>query len=67
MYKHNRDRLTYFSGCRVSKLNFRMGTMCLLVPKVRPNILGDKEEMERGSVAEAGTVGLSKRGIDTED
>jgi len=34
-YKHSKDRVTYFSGYRVRKLNFRVGTLSFLVPKVR--------------------------------
>lgn len=34
-YKHSKDRVTYFSGYRVRKHNFRVGTLNFLVPKVR--------------------------------
>ncbi len=34
-HKHSKERLTYFSGYRVMKLNSRVGTIYLLVPEVR--------------------------------
>ena len=34
-HKHSSERVTYFSGYRVRKLNFRVGTIYLLVPKMR--------------------------------
>jgi putative transposase len=33
--KHSRERKTYFSGTRVRRFDTRLGTMYLVVPKVR--------------------------------
>jgi putative transposase len=33
--KHSRERKTYFSGYRVRKLHSRLGTVYLVIPKVR--------------------------------
>ena len=33
--KHSRQRRTYFSGVRIRKLHTRVGTLYLVIPKVR--------------------------------
>ena len=34
-HKHSKERVTYFSGYRMRKLNSGMGTMYFLVPEVK--------------------------------
>jgi len=70
--KHSKDRVTYFSGYRVRKLNSRVGTLYLLVPKVRkggyiPFFIAERKRSEAalmGLVQEAFINGVSTRKIE---
>ncbi len=51
--KHSLERTTYFSGARARRVDIRMGTVYLLVPKVRkggyvPFFVSDRRRSERG-------------------
>lgn len=70
--KHSKLRKTYFSGYRVRKLNTRLGTMYLVVPKVReggyvPFFVTERKRSEvalLGLVQEAFINGVSTRKIE---
>ena len=66
--KHSKERVTHFSGYRVRKLYSRVGTLYLMVSKVRkggyiPFFLADR----KGGLNEPGPGGLYQRGLDAED
>ena len=71
-HKHSKERVTYFSGYRVRKLNSRVGTMYLLVPKVRkggyiPFFVTERKRSEAALlslVQEAFINGVSTRKIE---
>lgn len=71
-HKHSKERLTYFSGYRVRKLNSRVGTIYLLVPKVRkggyiPFFVTERKRSEAALlslVQEAFINGVSTRKIE---
>ncbi|MBC7362413.1 MAG: transposase [Candidatus Aminicenantes bacterium] len=70
--KHSLERKTYFSGYRVRKLNSRVGTLYLMVPKVRkggyiPFFLSERKRSEvalMSLVEEAFINGVSRRKIE---
>ena len=67
--KHSSDRATYFSGTRVRRFDTRLGTMYLLVPKLRqggyvPFFVTEKKRSEQALmqvVQEAFINGVSTR------
>ena len=71
-HKHSKERVTYFSGYRVRELNSRVGTMYLLVPKVRtggyiPFFVTERKRSEAALlslVQEAFINGVSMRKIE---
>jgi len=71
-HKHSKERVTYFSGYRVRKLNSRVGTIYLLVPKVRkggyiPFFVTERKRSEAALlslVQEAFINGVSTRKIE---
>jgi len=70
--KHSKERVTHFSGYRVRKLNSRVGTLYLMVPKVRkggyiPFFLTERKRSEvalMSLVQEAFISGVSTRKIE---
>lgn len=70
--KHLRDRATYFSGTRVRRMDTRMGTVYLVVPKVRkggyvPFFISERRRSEQALIAvvqEAFINGVSTRKIE---
>lgn len=70
--KHNKERSTHFSGTRVRRFDTRMGTMYLLIPKVRkggyvPFFITDKKRSEQAlmsMIREAFVNGVSTRKIE---
>ncbi|NPV82085.1 MAG: hypothetical protein HPY46_00640 [Candidatus Aminicenantes bacterium] len=70
--KHSKERVTHFSGYRVRKLNSRVGTLYLMVPKVRkggyiPFFLTERKRSEvalMSLVQEACINGVSTRKIE---
>ena len=70
--KHSEDRTTYFSGTRVRRFDTRLGTMYLVVPKLRkggyiPFFVTEKKRSEQALlqvVQEAFINGVSTRKID---
>jgi len=70
--KHSSDRTTHFSGTRVRRFDTRMGTLYLLVPKVRqggyvPFFVTEKKRSEQALVQvvqEAFINGVSTRKMD---
>ncbi len=70
--KHAKDRKTYFSGTRVRRVDTRMGTVYLLVPKVRkggyvPFFITERRRSEQALMAvvqEAFINGVSTRKIE---
>ncbi len=70
--KHSQERKTHFSGFRVRKLNSRLGTLYLMVPKLRkggciPFFLTERKRSEAalmGLVQEAFINGVSTRKIE---
>ncbi|MGB9864328.1 MAG: IS256 family transposase, partial [Candidatus Saccharicenans sp.] len=70
--KHSEERKTDFSGCRVRKLNSRVGTLYLMVPKLRkggyiPFFLTERKRSEAALmslVQEAFINGVSTRKIE---
>lgn len=67
--EHNKDRTTHFSGTRVRRVDTRVGTMYLLIPKVRkggyvPFFITEKRRSEQALLAliqEAFINGVSTR------
>jgi len=54
--KHSSERATYFSGARVRRVDTRMGTVYLLVPKVRkggyiPFFVSERRRSEQALIA----------------
>lgn len=70
--EHSQERLGYRSGCRVRRFDTRMGTMYLMVPKVRkggyvPFFVTEKKRSEQALlqvVQEAYANGISTRKIE---
>jgi transposase-like protein len=70
--KHTQERTTYFSGSRVRRLDTRLGTVYLVVPKVRkggyvPFFVSERRRSEQaliGLVQEAFINGVSTRKIE---
>ena len=70
--KHSRGRKTYFSGTRVRRFDTRMGTMYLLIPKVRkggyvPFFVTEKKRSEQAlmsMIREAFVNGVSTRKVE---
>lgn len=70
--KHAKDRMTHFSGTRVRRVDTRMGTVYLLVPKVRkggyvPFFISERRRSEQALMAvvqEAFINGVSTRKIE---
>jgi putative transposase len=70
--KHAKDRATYFSGARVRRVDTRLGTVYLLVPKVRkggyvPFFISERRRSEQALIAvvqEAFINGVSTRKIE---
>jgi transposase-like protein len=70
--KHSSDRATYFSGARARRVDTRMGTVYLLVPKVRkggyvPFFVSERRRSEQALIAvvqEAFVNGVSTRKIE---
>jgi transposase-like protein len=70
--KHAHDRTTYFSGARARRVDTRMGTVYLLVPKVRkggyiPFFVSERRRSEQALIAvvqEAFISGVSTRKIE---
>lgn len=70
--EHSEERLGYRSGCRVRRFDTRMGTMYLMVPKVRkggyvPFFVTEKKRSEQALlqvVQEAFVNGISTRKIE---
>ena len=70
--KHAKDRKTHFSGTRVRRVDTRMGTVYLLVPKVRkggyvPFFISERRRSEQALIAvvqEAFINGVSTRKIE---
>ena len=70
--KHATERTTYFSGVRARRVDTRMGTVYLLVPKVRkggyvPFFISEKRRSEQALIAvvqEAFINGVSTRKIE---
>ena len=70
--KHNKERKTYFSGYRTRRFDTRLGTMYLLVPKLRnggyvPFFLQEKKRSESALISlvqEAYVNGVSTRKMD---
>jgi putative transposase len=70
--KHSSDRTTYFSGARARRVDTRMGTVYLLVPKVRkggyvPFFVSERRRSEQALIAvvqEAFVNGVSTRKIE---
>ena len=70
--KHSQDRATYFSGTRVRRVDTRMGTVYLVVPKVRkggyvPFFISERRRSEQALIAvvqEAFINGVSTRKIE---
>jgi len=70
--KHSQDRTTYFSGARARRVDTRMGTVYLLVPKVRkggyvPFFIAERRRSEQALIAvvqEAFINGVSTRKIE---
>jgi putative transposase len=69
---HSRERSTYFSGSRVRRMNTRLGTIFLLVPKPRksgyiPFFVSERKRSEQALIAvvqEAFINGVSTRKIE---
>jgi putative transposase len=69
---HSRERTTYFSGTRVRRMDTRLGTIYLLVPKVRkggyvPFFISERRRSEQALIAvvqEAFINGVSTRKIE---
>ncbi len=70
--KHSQDRSTYFSGTRIRRVDTRMGTVYLVVPKVRkggyvPFFISERRRSEQVLIAvvqEAFINGISTRKIE---
>jgi len=70
--KHARERTTYFSGARARRVDTRLGTVYLLVPKVRkggyiPFFISERRRSEQALIAvvqEAFVNGVSTRKIE---
>ena len=70
--KHAKDRTTYFSGARARRVDTRLGTVYLLVPKVRkggyvPFFISERRRSEQALIAvvqEAFINGVSTRKIE---
>jgi transposase-like protein len=70
--KHAKDRRTYFSGARARRVDTRLGTVYLLVPKVRkggyvPFFISERRRSEQALIAvvqEAFVNGVSTRKIE---
>lgn len=70
--KHNKERKTYFSGYRTRRFDTRLGTIYLLVPKLRnggyvPFFLQEKKQSESALISlvqEAYVNGVSTRKMD---
>ena len=70
--KHTTERTTYFSGARIRRMDTRMGTVYLLVPKVRkggyvPFFVSERRRSEQALIAvvqEAFINGVSTRRIE---
>jgi transposase-like protein len=70
--KHAQDRATYFSGARARRVDTRMGTVYLLVPKIRkggyiPFFVSERRRSEQALIAvvqEAFINGVSTRKIE---
>jgi len=70
--KHTRERTTYFSGARARRVDTRLGTVYLLVPKVRkggyvPFFISERRRSEQALMAvvqEAFVNGVSTRKIE---
>jgi len=70
--KHSTERTTYFSGARARRVDTRMGTVYLLVPKVRkggyiPFFISERRRSEQALIAvvqEAFINGVSTRKIE---
>ncbi|HOW86792.1 MAG TPA: IS256 family transposase [Candidatus Aminicenantes bacterium] len=70
--KHSSERATYFSGARARRVDTRMGTVYLLVPKVRkggyvPFFVSERRRSEQALIAvvqEAFVNGVSTRKIE---
>ncbi len=70
--KHSSDRTTYCSGARARRIDTRMGTVYLLVPKVRkgghvPFFVSERRRSEQALIAavqEAFANGVSNRKIE---
>jgi transposase-like protein len=70
--KHTRERTTYFSGARARRVDTRLGTVYLLVPKVRkggyvPFFISERRRSEQALIAvvqEAFINGVSTRKIE---
>jgi putative transposase len=70
--KHAQDRTTYFSGARARRVDTRMGTVYLLVPKVRmggyiPFFISERRRSEQALIAvvqEAFVNGVPTRKIE---
>lgn len=70
--EHNKERQTYFSGKRARRFDTRMGTMYLLVPKVRkggyvPFFVTEKKRSEQALISmiqEAFVNGVSTRKVE---
>jgi len=70
--KHAKDRVTYFSGARARRVDTRLGTVYLLVPKVRkggyvPFFISERKRSEQALIAvvqEAFINGVSTRKIE---
>jgi putative transposase len=70
--KHTKDRKTYFSGARVRRMDTRLGTLCLYIPKLRkggyiPFFITERKRSELALmtlVQEAFINGVSTRRIE---
>jgi transposase-like protein len=70
--KHTRERTTYFSGARARRVDTRLGTVYLLVPKVRkggyvPFFISERKRSEQALITvvqEAFLNGVSTRKIE---
>jgi len=70
--KHTRERTTYFSGARARRVDMRLETVYLLVPKVRkggyvPFFISERRRSEQALIAvaqEAFVSGVSTRKIE---
>ena len=69
--KHSSDRTTHFSGTRVRRFDTQMGTLYLLVPKVRQGgirpLFRDGEETVGAGPGPGVAGGLHQRRVHPED